>query len=79
MNDVAFFKHHRKVEHGNGPSTREWAPLKKSIYSLIDLREILLGCNRRYLQYLSALDDHSDGARALDRLTEDRRDEDCPI
>ncbi len=43
VNDVSFFKHHRKVEHRNGPSTRELAPLKKSIYSLIDLREILLG------------------------------------
>jgi hypothetical protein len=37
------------VEHKNGTETRELTPLKKSIYSLIDLREILLGCNRRYL------------------------------
>jgi hypothetical protein len=79
INDVSFFKHHRKVEHRDGPSTRELAPLKKTIYSLIDLREILLGCNRRYLEYLSALDDPSAGARALDRLSEDRRDEDRPI
>lgn len=79
VNDVSFFKHHRKVEHRNGPSTRELAPLKKSIYSLIDLREILLGCNRRYLEYLSALDDHSAGRRALDQLTEDKRDADRPI
>ena len=43
---------------------------KKSIYSLIDLREILLGCNRRYLEYLSAIDDHSaDGARSIGSLT----------
>ena len=46
-NDVSFFKHHRKVEHREGPPTRALAPVKKSIYSLIDLREILLGCNRR--------------------------------
>ena len=45
-NDVSFFKHHRKVEHRDRHSTRELAPLKKTIYSLIDLREILLGCNR---------------------------------
>jgi hypothetical protein len=76
VNDVSFFKHHRKVEHRQGPSSRELSPLKKTIYSLIDLREILLSCCRRYLQYLSALDDHSDGVRALDRLSEDRRDED---
>jgi hypothetical protein len=68
-NDVSFFKHHRKVEHRQGPPTRELAPVKKSIYSLIDLREILQGCNRRYLTHLSALDDFSAGVRALDRLT----------
>jgi hypothetical protein len=40
-----FFKHHRKVEHRDGPATRDLAPVKKSTYSLIDLRKILLGCN----------------------------------
>ena len=39
---MSFFKHHRKVEHREGPASRELAPVKKSIYSLIDLREILL-------------------------------------
>ena len=68
-NDVSFFKHHRKVEHRDGQATRELAGVKKSIYSLIDLREILLGCNRRYLEFLSALDDFSAGARRLDKLT----------
>jgi hypothetical protein len=69
-NDVSFFKHHRKVEHRDHHQTREIAPLKKTIYSLIDLRAILLGCNRRYLDYLSALDDFSSGDRNLHRLTE---------
>jgi hypothetical protein len=69
-NDVSFFKHHRKVEHRDGPITRELAPLKKSIYSIIDLREILLGCNSRYLEFLSSLDDYSDGHRALQQLTQ---------
>jgi hypothetical protein len=71
-NDVSFFKHHRKVEHRKGPATRELAPVKKSIYSPIDLREILLGCNRRYIAHLSALDDFSAGIRALGRLTKPR-------
>jgi len=78
-NDVSFFKHHRKVEHRQGPPTRALAPVKKSIYSLIDLREILFGCNRRYLEHLSALDDFSAGVRALDRLTKPRRVEDRPV
>ena len=68
-NDVSFFKHHRQVEHRDGQATRELATVKKSIYSLIDLREILLGCNRRYLEFLSALDDFSAGSRRLDKLT----------
>jgi hypothetical protein len=74
-NDVSFFRHHRKVEHRQGPPTRELAPVKKSIYSLIDLREILLGCNRRYLAHLSALDDFSTGGsrpRSSDQAAQGR-------
>ena len=71
-NDVSAFKHYRKVEHRQGPATRALAPVRKTIYSLKDLREILLGCNRRYLEYLSSLDDFSAGIRALDRLTQPR-------
>ena len=72
VNDVSFFKHHRKVEHKGSAATRELAPLKKSIYSLIDLREILLGCNQRYLAFLSSLDDPSAGQRDLQRLSQPR-------
>jgi hypothetical protein len=72
VNDVSFFKHHRKVEHKGGWATRELAPLKKSIYSLIDLREILAGCNQRYLAFLSSLDDPSAGERDLQRLSQPR-------
>jgi hypothetical protein len=71
-NDVSSFKHHRKVEHRKRPATRAIAPVKKTIYSLPDLREVLLGCNRRYLAFLSALDDFSAGVRVLDRLTQPR-------
>jgi|SRR5215831_7015595 len=71
-NDVSFFKHHRKVEHRNGPSTWQLAPVKKSIYSLHDLRDILLGCNQRYLAFLSTLDDLSAGVRALHKVTRPR-------
>lgn len=72
VNDVSFFKHHRKVEHREGSSTRELAGVKKSIYSLIDLREILLGCNQRYLAFLGSLDDTSAGQRDLQRLSQAR-------
>jgi len=71
-NDVSAFKHYRKVEHQQGPASYALAPVKKNIYSLSDLRRILLGCNRRYLEYLSSLDDFSAGIRTLDRLTQPR-------
>ena len=47
-NDVSCFKHYRKGEHRDHHETHEIAPLRKTIYSLIDLRQILLGCHRRY-------------------------------
>lgn len=72
VNDVSFFKHHRKVEHKDRHATHELAPLKKSIYSLFDLRHIVLGCNQRYLAFLSSLDDTSKGARDLQRLSQPR-------
>jgi hypothetical protein len=71
--DVSAFKHHRKVEHRKGPASRALAPVKKTIYSLNDLRHILFGCNRRYLAFLSALDDFSSGIKTLDRLTQPHR------
>ena len=55
------------------------AEVRKTIYSLTDLREIMLGCNHRYLAHLAALDDVSAGVRALDRLTEPRRVEGKPM
>ncbi len=32
-NDVASFKHHRKMERRDGPTTRALAAVKKTIYS----------------------------------------------
>ena len=72
VNDLGFFKHHRKVEHKDRHVTRELAPLQKTIYSLIDVREILLGCNQRYLAFLSSLDDPSAGERDWQRLSQPR-------
>jgi len=62
-NDVSFFKHHRKVEHKDGHTTREIAALKKTIYSLIDLRQILLGFNGLYVEFVYSLMDSFDDER----------------
>jgi DNA-binding MarR family transcriptional regulator len=68
-NDVTFFKHHRKVEHRDGTVSRKVAPLRKSIYSLVDLRELLLAANRRYLDFVAAVGDPTNAFRDLDRTS----------
>lgn len=73
-NDVSFFKHHRKVEHRDGTTTTKLAPVKKSIYSMPVLSELMRASNRRYLEFLSALDDPSEGDRNLARLSRPVRD-----
>jgi hypothetical protein len=68
-NDVSFFKHHRKVEHRDGTESRKVASLRKSIYSLVDLRGLLLSANRRYLEFIAAVDDPTNALGDLDRLS----------
>jgi hypothetical protein len=68
-NDVSFFRHHRRVEHKDGSWQMKIAPVKKSIYSLPAIAQILLAANRRYLEFLATLEDPSDGHRHLDKLS----------
>ena len=69
--DVAFFKHHRMVEQRNGQSVFKLAQLKRSIYSLEpDLMNLMAASNRRYLAFLSDLDDPTAGMKALDKISE---------
>jgi hypothetical protein len=69
VKDVTFFKHYREVEQRNGESVMKFAPVKKTIYSLGPLRELLLAANRRYLEFLSAIDDPSSGIDKLNKIT----------
>ena len=68
-NDISFFKHYREVEQRNGESVMKFAPMKKTIYSLGALREVLLAANHRYLEFLSAIDDPSNGIDKLNKIT----------
>lgn len=68
VNDVSFFQHHRTVEHRDGTTTTQLAPMRKTIYSLGPLRELLTAANRRYLAFLSDLTDPSAGVRQVERL-----------
>ncbi len=74
VNDVSFFKHHRKVEHRDGTWERKDAPLKKSIYSLPILRELMEAANRRYLEFVSAIEDPTAGIKNLEKISEPTSD-----
>jgi len=68
VNDLSFFKHHRRVEHRDGTHEMKYAPLPKRIYSMTALAELLGAANRRYLDFLSALDDPGSAPKDLEKM-----------
>jgi len=68
--NVSFFKHYREVEHKDGTRTMAWAEMKKSIYSLAPLRELLLAANRRYLEFISTIEDDKAGTDKLNKISQ---------
>ena len=68
-NDVSFFKHYREVEQRDGTRVMKWAEMKKGIYSLGPLRQALAAANRRYLEFISTIDDSSSGIRFLNKIS----------
>jgi len=74
VNDVSFFKHHRRVEHRDGTWEMKDAPLKKTIYSLPVLRELMEAANRRYLEFISAIEDPTVGIKNLEKISESTSD-----
>jgi len=69
VNNLSFFKHYREVEHRDGTCSLKLAPMKKGIYSLSPLRELLLAANHRYLEFISSLDDNSAGMKNLNKVS----------
>ena len=72
VSDVTFFRQRRTVHHRNGEDEIQWAPMRKSIYSLAPLQEALSDANQRYLAFLSAVDLPVGGSQTLNRLTQTR-------
>jgi hypothetical protein len=68
--NVSFFKHYREVEHQDGTRNMTWAQMKKSIYSLAPLRELLRAANRRYLEFISTLEDDKAGTEKLNKISQ---------
>jgi hypothetical protein len=75
-NDVSFFKHHRRVEHRDGTWQTKDAPLKKSIYSMPLLVELMKASNRRYLDFIAAIDDPSGGMKDLNKISRSVKEQD---
>ena len=74
VNDVTQFKHYRSVEHRDGTTSQQQAPVKKNIYSLAPLTEILTASNRRYLEFISAIEDNNVGNHRLKKITNDKKE-----
>ncbi|MBN2192925.1 MAG: hypothetical protein JW751_08915 [Polyangiaceae bacterium] len=73
-NDVSFFKHHRTVEQRDGSTAFKLAPLKESLHSLSDLRPVAAAADRRYLEFIGAIEDPTVGTKALDKITKPEYD-----
>lgn len=68
-NDVSFFQHYREVEHRDGTKELKIAKMKKGIYSLIALQEVLSLANNRYIEFISTIDDKSVGLINLNKIS----------
>jgi hypothetical protein len=52
-----------------GAKGLKYADMRKTIYSLPALRELLRAANRRYLEFLSAIEDDSAGTDKLNKIS----------
>jgi hypothetical protein len=69
-NNVSKLKSFRDVNKRDGTVERKMAPVKKSIYSLFVLTQIFKNATKRYLEFVSAFDDPTDGLKKLNKITE---------
>jgi predicted transcriptional regulator len=68
-NDISFFKHYRKVEHRDGTSSYKIANMRKTIFSIPKLIKKMYGCNRRYIEFLCAVDDPTNGIKKVNKVS----------
>lgn len=74
VNDVSFFKHYRTVEHRDGTTSQQQASVKKNIFSLTVLADIMQAANTRYLSFISAIEDNSVGKKKLQKITTSKKE-----
>ncbi len=68
-NDISFFKNYRKVEHRDGSEEYKLASMKKGIYSMTSLYKILQSSNNRYIEFISAIEDKTNGRKRLEKIS----------
>lgn len=68
-NDISSFKHRREVEQRNGKTVIRNAPLRKTIYSLKALRNLMGAANQRYFAYMAAIEHPGSGQKACHKLS----------
>lgn len=69
VNDVSQFKTYREVTQRDGNKVKKMAIMKKNIYSLFPLIRLLKASNHRYLEFISAFPDPTDGIKKLDHVS----------
>ncbi len=73
-NDVGFFKHYREVEHRNGTRSKKMTGMKNNFYSLRHLQDNLKGSNRRYLEFISGIENKALGRKRLEKVTQPKEE-----
>jgi hypothetical protein len=68
--DISHFNHYRQVEHKDGTTSKKFTYMKKYIYSLGPLINIMTASNRRYLEFISAIEDKRAGTKRLRKVTQ---------
>ena len=76
VTDVSFFQQRRVVQHRDGTRETKWATMKKTLYNLPALQEVMQAANRRYLEFLSALARPDTGGPRLTQLTQTKVEND---
>lgn len=70
VNSVTDFQHFRQIDKKDGTKATGIAKMKKNIYSLYALGQVLKGSNSRYLEFISAFEDNTQGNKNLLKLSE---------
>lgn len=74
VNNVSFFKEYRDVHRRTGEREPTWTSMRKTIYSLRSLQNVLKAATHRYLEFISQMAVPEIGVSVLKRITESKMD-----